>query len=85
MKLIELRDKINEILEKTPSWGNCERIGIVQGKDETGFCDMEWLEGTGQSHVSAHTGDAEVNRRESRHTSEKIQAILFFMCDAPSM
>ena len=44
MKLIELRDKINEILEKTPSWGNCERIGIVQGKDETGFCDMEWLE-----------------------------------------
>lgn len=45
MKLIELRDKINDIIEKTPSWANVERIGIVTNTDdETGFKDMEWLE-----------------------------------------
>lgn len=44
MTLIELRDKINAILEKTPSWANVDRIGIVTNTDETGFKDMEWLE-----------------------------------------
>ena len=45
MKLIELRDKINDIIEETPSWANVERIGIViNTDDETGFKDMEWLE-----------------------------------------
>lgn len=45
MKLIELRDKINSIIEETPSWANVERIGIVTNTDdETGFKDMEWLE-----------------------------------------
>lgn len=45
MTLIELRDKINTILEETPSWANVDRIGIVTNTDdETGFKDMEWLE-----------------------------------------
>lgn len=44
MTLIELRDKINIILEETPSWANVDRIGIVTNTDETGFKDMEWLE-----------------------------------------
>ena len=45
MTLIELRDKINTILEETPSWADVNRIGIVTNTDdETGFKDMEWLE-----------------------------------------
>lgn len=45
MTLIELRDKINTILEETPSWADVDRIGIVTNTDdETGFKDMEWLE-----------------------------------------
>lgn len=44
MTLIELRNKINIILEETPSWADIERIGIVTNTDETGFKDMEWLE-----------------------------------------
>jgi hypothetical protein len=43
MTLKELRDKIDTIIEKTPSWANCERIGIVTDKDEDGFCTMDWL------------------------------------------
>lgn len=45
MTLIELRDKINTILEETPSWANVDRIGIITNTDDkTGFKDMEWLE-----------------------------------------
>lgn len=48
MTLIELRDKINAILEKTPEWGNVERIGIVKECDrETGWKEMEWLKDFG--------------------------------------
>lgn len=44
MTLIELRDKINAIIEQTPSWGNVDRIGIVTNTEEdTGWKDMEWL------------------------------------------
>lgn len=43
MTLIELRDKINAIMEKTPSWANVDRIGIVNSKDSDGFCEMNWL------------------------------------------
>lgn len=43
MKLIELRDKINKIITETPSWANCERIGIVTNvEEETGWKDMEY-------------------------------------------
>lgn len=42
MTLIELRDKINAIIEKTPGWASCNRIGIVTGVYEDGFKDMEW-------------------------------------------
>lgn len=34
MTLIELRDKINTILEETPSWANVDRIGIVTNTDD---------------------------------------------------
>lgn len=44
MKLIELRDKINDIIEKTPSWADVERIGIVTESYEDGSKDMLWLE-----------------------------------------
>lgn len=44
MKLIELRDKINAIIEETPSWANVERIGIVTETYENGEKDMIWLE-----------------------------------------
>ena len=43
MRLIELRDKINNIIEKTPSWANVERIGIVTESYEDGSKDMLWL------------------------------------------
>jgi hypothetical protein len=43
MKLIELRDKINDIIEKTPSWANVERIGIVDYTYDNGSKDMIWL------------------------------------------
>lgn len=44
MKLIELRDKINAIIEETPSWANVERIGIVTDtEEETNFKEMIWL------------------------------------------
>jgi hypothetical protein len=43
MKLIELRDKIDNIIKENPSWANCERIGRVTDCDETGFKDMELL------------------------------------------
>jgi hypothetical protein len=45
MTLIQLRDKINQIIEETPSWANVDRIGRVVGYDpEMGWKDMEWLE-----------------------------------------
>ena len=44
MKLIELRDKINDIIEETPSWADVERIGIVTESYEDGSKDMLWLE-----------------------------------------
>ena len=47
MTLIQLRDKINKILEETPSWADVDRIGIVTNKDDDGFCDMDWLENFG--------------------------------------
>ena len=48
MTLLELRDKINAILEEVPEWGNIDRIGIVTNCDhETGYKDMEWLENFG--------------------------------------
>lgn len=43
MTLKELRDKIDAIIDKTPSWANVDRIGIVTNTDEYGFKDMEWL------------------------------------------
>lgn len=44
MTLIELRDKINEILEECPSWADVDRIGIVTNTEEdTGWKDMEYL------------------------------------------
>ena len=43
MTLKALRDKIDAIIEKTPSWANCERIGIAYSKDEDGYVEMEWL------------------------------------------
>ena len=43
MTLQEFRDKIDKIVEETPSWANCERIGIVTNVEEdTGWKDMEW-------------------------------------------
>ena len=44
MKLIELRNKINNIIEEAPSWANVERIGIVTESYEDGSKDMLWLE-----------------------------------------
>lgn len=44
MKLIELRDKIDNIIKETPSWANCERIGIVTESYDDGSKDMLWLE-----------------------------------------
>ena len=44
MTLIELRDKINSIIEKTPSWADVDRIGIVQSTDSNGWKEMTWLE-----------------------------------------
>ena len=44
MTLIDLRDKINTIIQKNPSWANVERIGIVTDTEEdTGWKDMKWL------------------------------------------
>lgn len=43
MTLKELRDKIDAIIENTPSWADCERIGIVTNiEKDTGWKDMEW-------------------------------------------
>ena len=44
MTLLELRDRINSILEETPSWGNVSRIGIVTDSYENGEKDMLWLQ-----------------------------------------
>lgn len=41
--LVQLRDKINEILEKTPSWGDVARVGVVTMKYDDGSVDMDWL------------------------------------------
>lgn len=54
MTLIELRDKINKILKKTPSYGDVERIGIVTDKDETGYCDMLFLKNFGSFNCDGH-------------------------------
>lgn len=43
MTLIQLRDKINDILEKTPSWADVERIGTVTATYDDGSKDMDWL------------------------------------------
>lgn len=44
MTLIDLRDKINTVIQKNPSWANVERIGIVTDTEEdTGWKDMKWL------------------------------------------
>ena len=43
MKLIELRDKINDIIARTPSWADVERIGIVTESYDDGSKDMLWL------------------------------------------
>ena len=43
MKLIELRDKINDIIEKYPSWADCERIGVVTASyPDDNSVDMDW-------------------------------------------
>ena len=48
MTLKELRDKIDAIIEKNPSWADVERIGIVTDCDrKTGEKEMEWLEDFG--------------------------------------
>ena len=44
MTLKELRDKIDAIIEKTPSWANVDRIGTAYDKDEDGYVEMYWLE-----------------------------------------
>lgn len=44
MTLKELRDKIDSIIEETPSWANVDRIGTAYSKDEDGYVEMEWLE-----------------------------------------
>lgn len=44
MTLLELRNKIDAIIEKSPSWADVSRIGIVTGEDEDGDKDMRWLE-----------------------------------------
>lgn len=44
MKLIELKNKIDEILENVPEWADVERIGIViDTEEETNFKEMIWL------------------------------------------
>lgn len=43
MTLKQLRDKIDEIIEKTPSWADVERIGIVTANYDDGSKDMDWL------------------------------------------
>ncbi|MBP5723649.1 MAG: hypothetical protein J6X18_08780 [Bacteroidales bacterium] len=43
MTLQQFRDKIDKIIEETPSWANCERIGIVTNvEQDTGWKDMEY-------------------------------------------
>lgn len=43
MTLIELQDKINEMLDKTPQWGDIDRVGIVTAKYDDNSVDMEML------------------------------------------
>lgn len=44
MTLRELRDKIDKIIEETPSWADLDhRIGIVTAKYDDGSVDMEML------------------------------------------
>lgn len=43
MTLRELRDKIDEIIEQTPSWADVNRVGIVTASYDDGSVDMEML------------------------------------------
>ena len=43
LTLIELRDKIDKIIEKSPSYAELDRIGRVVNIDPSGFREMEWL------------------------------------------
>ena len=43
MTLKELRDKIDSIIKEHPSWGDCERIGIVTESCSDGWKEMLWL------------------------------------------
>ena len=46
MNLLQLRDRIDQIITKNPGWAECDRIGVVQNVDkETGWVDMEWCVG----------------------------------------
>ena len=44
MTLLELKNKIDKILEETPSWGEVSRIGIVTNTEEDGWKEMTYLE-----------------------------------------
>ena len=44
MTLLQLRDKIDAIIENHPSWQDCARIGIVTETFEDGSKDIQWLE-----------------------------------------
>ena len=44
MTLVELRDKIDKIIQEHPSWTNVNRIGRVLSEKEDGYCEMEMLE-----------------------------------------
>lgn len=43
MTLKELRDKIDKIIEETPSLADCDRIGIVTASYDDRSVDMELL------------------------------------------
>ena len=44
MTLVELRDKIDKIIQEHPSWANVNRIGRVLSEKEDGYREMEMLE-----------------------------------------
>lgn len=44
MTLVELRDKIDKIIQEQPSQDNVNRIGRVLSEEDDGYCEMEILE-----------------------------------------
>ena len=43
MTLIDLRNKIDAIIQEHPQWQNVDRIGIVNYTDNEGWKEMTWL------------------------------------------